>query len=100
MCILDLLRSYVSVSFKYDEETSSIYSQRSSISSGCSVEKCDKNLNLKHSSLYPEFMMLQNDELDTMSTSLQGSRCSDFIYTAGNCENLHGVLNGPEANER
>lgn len=92
MCLLDFLRTHVSSSFKFYSTSYTKYTTKSSSDSESDSNR--KNLNFKQSLRYPEFMLLKNDDMETISTSIQeGSCCTDFIYASGKCENFHGVLN-------
>lgn len=91
MCLLDFLKNHVSHNLNFN---STFYTKCSKKTNSSSSDTNSKSLNLKQSSYYPEFMLLKNEDTETLSTSLQdGSSCTDFIYASGKCENFHCIQN-------
>lgn len=96
MCLLDFLKSHAPIKLNnhlYTKYTKSTATTNTALTSESSI---GKSLNLKQSSYYPEFMLLKNDDAETLSTSLleeeeDGSSCTDFIYASGKCENFHCI---------
>lgn len=102
MCLLDFIRTHIasssssSANLKFQTISSSLKSTSSS--SSCDSSECKegtKNLTMKQSLNYPEFMLSKSsDDIDTLTTSLQddqqqeGSHCTDFIYASGICEDI------------
>lgn len=50
--------------------------------------KYDGRSDLKCSSLYPEFVLVRG-ESESVSTEMQGSLCTDFVFAGGDIDNLH-----------
>lgn len=92
MCILDLIKLHVTQTHKSSK--SRTYERYSKSLADVSEVNYQRLKDVKYSSLYPEFMLVKvpGEELETESTSLQGSVCTDFVFSGGDCENLHGLL--------
>lgn len=84
MCILDLIKLHVSQNHRAKEA----FKKYSMSLADLSKMNYSQRLRMKHSYMYPEFMLLKSDS-ETLSACTQGSLCTDFVFCEGDSEILH-----------